>query len=88
MWPAFSWLRPGLNFPSEPHESGHNSMCQNGLKVLLRVTVRTKKRDSSAISSGVAAIKCKYEHATKRLSSFSGKIGALGSIARLVRRSP
>ena len=26
-------------------------------KVLLRVTVRTKKRDSSAISSGVAALK-------------------------------
>ena len=38
-------------------ESGHNSMCQNGLKVLLRATVRTKKRDSSAISSGVAALK-------------------------------
>ena len=31
-------------------------MCQNGLKVLLRVTVRTKKRDASAISSGVAAL--------------------------------
>ena len=39
------------------HESGHNSICQNGLKVLLRVTVRPKKRDSSAISSGVAALK-------------------------------
>ena len=38
-------------------ESGHNSMCQNGLKVLLRATVRTKKRDSSAISSGDAALK-------------------------------
>ena len=53
-----------LEFTSRPelslraaHESGHNSMCQNGLKVLLRVTVRTKKRDSSAISSGVAALK-------------------------------
>ena len=54
-----------LEFTSRPElslraarESGHNSMCQNGLKVLLRVTVRTKKRDSSAISSGVAALKC------------------------------
>ena len=53
-----------LEFTSRPelslgaaHESGHNSMCQNGLKVLLRVTVRPKKRDSSAISSGVAALK-------------------------------
>ena len=53
-----------LEFTSRPElslraarESGHNSMCQNGLKVLLRVTVRTKKRDSSAISSGVAALK-------------------------------
>ena len=25
-------------------QSGHNSMCQNGLEVLLRVTVRTKKQ--------------------------------------------
>jgi len=53
-----------LEFTSRPElslraarESGHNSMCQNGLKVLLRVTVRPKKRDSSAISSGVAALK-------------------------------
>ena len=53
-----------LEFTSRPElslraarESGHNSMCQNGLKVLLRATVRTKKRDSSAISSGVAALK-------------------------------
>ena len=52
-----------LEFTSRPElslraaESGHNSMCQNGLKVLLRVTVRTKKRDTSAISSGVAALK-------------------------------
>jgi hypothetical protein len=38
-------------------ESGHNSICQNGLKVLLRATVRPQKRDSSAISSGVAALK-------------------------------
>ena len=53
-----------LEFTSRPElslravrESGHNSICQNGLKVLLRVTVRPKKRDSSAISSGVAALK-------------------------------
>ena len=32
-------------------------MCQNGLKVMLRATVRAKKRDPSAISSGVAALK-------------------------------
>jgi len=38
-------------------ESGHNSICQNGLKVLLRATVRPRERDSSAISSGVAALK-------------------------------
>ena len=84
-----------LEFTSRPelslraaHESGHNSMCQNGLKVLLRVTVRTQKRDSSAISSGVAALKKRGEHARKRLSRFAGKIGTIGSIARLGRRSP
>ena len=48
--------RPELSLRAA-RESGHNSMCQNGLKVLLRVTVRTKTRDSSAISSGVAALK-------------------------------
>ena len=60
-----------LEFTSRPelslraaHESGHNSMCQNGLKVLLRVTVRTKKRDSSAISSGVAAGKLEQKGGT------------------------
>ena len=53
-----------LEFTSRPElalgaarESGHNSICQNGLKVLLRATVRAQKRDSSAISSGVAALK-------------------------------
>ncbi len=53
-----------LEFTSRPElalgaarESGHNSICQNGLKVLLRATVRPQKRDSSAISSGVAALK-------------------------------
>ena len=48
--------RPELSLRAA-RESGHNSICQNGLKVLLRVTVRPKKRDSSAISSGVAALK-------------------------------
>src|SRR5208337_4457826 len=40
-----------LEFTSRPElslraarESGHNSMCQNGLKVLLRVTVRPKPK--------------------------------------------
>ena len=53
-----------LEFTSRPElalgaarESGHNSICQNGLKVLLRATVSPQKRDSSAISSGVAALK-------------------------------
>ena len=53
-----------LEFTSRPElalgaarESGHNSICQNGLKVLLRATVGPQKRDSSAISSGVAALK-------------------------------
>ena len=38
-------LRPGLTFPLRAvRESGHNSICQNGLKVLLRVTVGTFSR--------------------------------------------
>ena len=48
--------RPELSLRAA-RESGHNSMCQNGLKALLRATVRTKKRDSSAISREVAALK-------------------------------
>ena len=53
-----------LEFTSRPElalgaarESGHNSIYQNCLKVLLRATVRPRERDSSAISSGVAALK-------------------------------
>ena len=53
-----------LEFTSRPElalgaarESGHNSICQNGLKVLLRATVGPQKRDSSAISREVAALK-------------------------------
>ena len=38
-------------------KSGLNRICQNGLNVLLRATVRPQKRDSSAITSGVAALK-------------------------------
>ena len=51
--PIGSFVSLAPTFPQSRRESGHSSICQNGLKVLLRVTVRPKKRDSSAISSGV-----------------------------------
>ena len=42
---------------------GTNSICQNGLKVLLRVTVGPQKRDSSAIS-GRESPRSKAEEST------------------------
>ena len=82
-----------LEFTSRPElslraarESGHNSMCQNGLKVLLRVTVGTISRH--IICSGQLFAQFFRSHPEELPEAQRGQLQAQEAVRRLILSVP